>query len=33
MPYIVVDVKADGPVPGDDSMRSFGAIVVDLSGD
>lgn len=27
--YIVVDVEADGPVPGPYSMVSFGAVVVD----
>lgn len=27
--YIVVDVEADGPIPGDYSMVSFGAVVVD----
>ena len=29
MPYIMVDVEADGPIPGDYSMISFGAIVVE----
>ncbi len=29
MTYIMVDVEADGPVPGDYSMVSFGAIVVE----
>ena len=35
MSYIVVDIEADGPVPGDYSMICFGAIVVrdDLSED
>lgn len=33
MAYIVVDVEADGPVPGLYSMVSFGAIVVDESLD
>lgn len=28
MSYIMVDVEADGPIPGDYSMISFGAIVV-----
>jgi hypothetical protein len=28
MSYIMVDVEADGPIPGDFSMVSFGAIVV-----
>lgn len=29
MTYIMVDVEADGPIPGDYSMISFGAVVVD----
>jgi len=29
MTYIMVDAEADGPIPGDYSMISFGAIVVD----
>ena len=29
MTYIMVDVEADGPIPADYSMISFGAIVVD----
>ncbi|MFZ2455941.1 MAG: exonuclease domain-containing protein [Candidatus Altiarchaeia archaeon] len=29
MAYIMVDVEADGPIPGDYSMISFGAIIVD----
>lgn len=29
MSYIIVDVEADGPIPGDYSMISFGAIVVE----
>lgn len=29
MSYIMVDVEADGPIPGDYSMISFGAVVVD----
>jgi len=29
MSYIMVDVEADGPIPGDYSMISFGAIVID----
>ena len=28
MTYIMVDIEADGPIPGDYSMVSFGAIVV-----
>ncbi|MGA1870739.1 MAG: exonuclease domain-containing protein [bacterium] len=31
MSYIMVDVEADGPIPGDYSMISFGAVVVDSS--
>ncbi len=31
MSYIMVDVEADGPVPGDYSMISFGAVVVEAS--
>lgn len=27
--YIMVDVEADGPIPGDYSMVSFGAVLVD----
>lgn len=30
MSYIMVDVEADGPIPGDYSMICFGAIVVEL---
>jgi hypothetical protein len=29
MPYVSVDVEADGPIPGDYSMISFGAVVVE----
>lgn len=29
MSYIVVDVESDGPIPGDFSMISFGAVLVD----
>lgn len=29
MSYISVDIEADGPIPGDYSMISFGAVVVD----
>ena len=28
MSYVMVDVEADGPIPGDYSMISFGAVVV-----
>jgi DNA polymerase III epsilon subunit-like protein len=31
MSYIMVDVEADGPIPGNYSMVSFGAIVVEPS--
>lgn len=29
MPYIMVDVESDGPIPGDYSLVSFGAVLVD----
>ena len=29
MTYIMTDIEADGPIPGDYSMVSFGAVVVD----
>jgi len=29
MAYIMVDVETDGPIPGDFSMISFGAVIVD----
>lgn len=29
MPYVMVDVEADGPIPGDYSMICFGAIIVE----
>lgn len=29
MPYIMVDIEADGPIPGDYSMVCFGAIVAE----
>jgi hypothetical protein len=29
MTYIMVDIEADGPIPGDYSMISFGAVVVE----
>ena len=29
MAYIMVDIESDGPIPGDYSMISFGAVVVD----
>jgi len=28
MNYISVDIEADGPIPGDYSMISFGAVIV-----
>ncbi len=31
MSYITVDVESDGPIPGDYSMISFGAVVVEPS--
>ena len=31
MTYIMVDIEADGPIPGDYSMICFGAIVVEPS--
>jgi hypothetical protein len=31
MSYIMVDIEADGPIPGDYSMVSFGAVVVEPS--
>lgn len=27
--YVMVDVEADGPIPGDYSMVSFGAVIVE----
>lgn len=29
MPYVMVDVEADGPIPGEYSMISFGAVIVE----
>ncbi|HEY1556539.1 MAG TPA: exonuclease domain-containing protein [Kofleriaceae bacterium] len=29
MPYVMVDIEADGPIPGDYSMIALGAIVVE----
>ncbi len=29
MPYIMVDIESDGPIPGDYSMICFGAVVVE----
>src|SRR5277367_4482215 len=31
MTYIMVDIEADGPIPGDYSMVCFGAVVVEPS--
>ncbi|WP_460220321.1 3'-5' exonuclease [Psychroserpens sp. MEBiC05023] len=33
MSYIMVDIESDGPIPGDFSMVSFGAVVVDQNLD
>jgi 3' exoribonuclease, RNase T-like len=33
MAYVMVDVESDGPIPGDYSMISFGAILVDENMD
>ena len=33
MPYIMVDIESDGPIPGDYSMISFGAVLVDATLD
>lgn len=30
MSYVMVDVEADGPIPGDYSMICFGAVIVEL---
>lgn len=30
MTYVMVDIEADGPIPGDYSMISFGAVIVEL---
>ena len=29
MPFIMVDIESDGPIPGDYSMISFGAVLID----
>jgi hypothetical protein len=29
MPYVMVDIEADGPIPGDYSMVSLGAVIVE----
>jgi len=33
MAYIMVDIESDGHIPGDYSMISFGAVIVDESLD
>lgn len=33
MPYVMVDIEADGPIPGDYSMVCFGAVIVELDLD
>lgn len=29
MSYVMVDIEADGPIPGDYSMVCFGAVIVE----
>ncbi len=29
MPYVMIDVESDGPIPGDYSMVCFGAVIVE----
>lgn len=29
MPYVMVDIESDGPIPGDFSMICFGAVIVE----
>ena len=29
MPYVMVDIESDGPIPGDYSMICFGAVIVE----
>ena len=31
MSYVMIDVESDGPIPGDYSMISFGAVIVDAT--
>jgi hypothetical protein len=31
MPYVMVDIESDGPIPGDYSMICFGAVIVEPS--
>lgn len=33
MAYVMIDIESDGPIPGDYSMISFGAVIVDKSLD
>jgi hypothetical protein len=33
MPYVMVDIEADGPIPGDYSMVCFGAVIVEAALD
>jgi hypothetical protein len=33
MPYVMVDVESDGPIPGDYSMICFGAVIIEPSLD
>jgi DNA polymerase III alpha subunit (gram-positive type) len=33
MPYVMVDIESDGPIPGDYSMICFGAVIVDAGLD
>lgn len=33
MPYVMVDIESDGPIPGDYSMIALGAVIVDASLD
>ena len=33
MPYFMTDIESDGPIPGDYSMISFGAVLVDADLD
>src|SRR6516164_6318667 len=29
MPYVMIDIESDGPIPGDYSMICFGAVIVE----
>jgi len=33
MPYVMVDIESDGPIPGDYSMVCFGAVIGSQIGD